>query len=571
MKTFTELPLLPEIQKSLENLGFTTPTEIQAKTIPLLIEAKRDIHAQAQTGTGKTLAFGIPLLQAIDPTKKAVQGLVIAPTRELVLQIYEALREVSRGSKIMIEPVYGGMPIERQIRAIKQGAQIIIGTPGRLNDHLRRRTMNLKNLKVLVLDEADIMVDMGFKQEIDTILDHAPSDRQIWLFSATVMPGIKQLIKSHMNNVVTVKSDQKSVASAQVSQYFCVVPKRKRVEALTRFIESAPDFYGIIFCQTKMFTSELMELLVSKGFRANCLHGDMSQALRNKVIKGFKNKDFNILVATDVAARGIDVSDLTHVINFSIPREKESYVHRIGRTGRAGKEGTAILFLAKSEIHKIKYLEKLTGMSMHEIPIPPLDAIIKAKMTAVSDFIEQAKISRTKRESVSKALNELITSFTDEEIRHSFAVALEDRFFKDIINEDFGDVRSSGGSVPEEICLMLGKDDGISEDQILDYLHATCGLLPQQVSKVRVLPNKTFISIPEDKLRETLKVMIDNPIVKKKHRVYLVEDIYKPSDRRSGGRGGRSSSGRGSDRFRGDRKRSGKRPMHQRSDRKKRR
>ncbi len=561
------MPLLPEIQKSLENLGFTTPTEIQSKTIPLLLDEKRDMHAQAQTGTGKTLAFGIPLLQAVDPSKKAVQGLVIAPTRELVLQIYEALKEVSRGSRIMIEPVYGGMPIDRQIRAIKQGAQIIIGTPGRLNDHLRRRTMSLSNLKVLVLDEADIMVDMGFKQEIDTILDHAPSDRQIWLFSATVMPGIKQLIKSHMKNVVTVKSTQKSTASAQVSQYFCVVPKRRRVEALMRFIESAPNFYGIIFCQTKMFTSELVEQLISRGFRANCLHGDMGQALRNKVIKGFKNKDFNILVATDVAARGIDVSNLTHVINFSIPREKENYIHRIGRTGRAGKEGTAILFIASSELYKIRHLEKLTGMPMSEIPIPPLDAIISAKMTAVSDFIEQAKQSRTKLEAVHTAIKGLIDGFSEDEIRHSFAVALEDKFFKDIIHEDLGNVRSDRVTVPQEICLMLGREDGMTEHEISDYLYSTCGLIPQEVTKVRVIGNKTFISIPESRLEEVMKVMRAKPISKKKHRVYLVEDVYKPQGER--GRGGRSS-GRGgrSGGFRGERK-GGKRRMSERSGRRK--
>lgn len=358
METFGNFSLLPEIQSSLKALGFTKPTEIQEKVITILLKnPKTDLHAQAQTGTGKTLAFGIPLLQSIDTKLKSVQGLIIAPTRELVLQIYESLKDVSRGTNILIEPIYGGMPIERQITNIRRGAQIIVGTPGRLNDHLRRKTLSLKSVKILILDEADIMLDMGFKEEIDNILNHTPKDRAIWLFSATVMSGIKQLIKSHMHNVISIKGTEKGIVSSQVKQYYCIVQMRKRIEATARFIEAAPGFYGIIFCQTKILTTEVFEELASKSFRANCLHGDMKQTLRNHVIKGFRNKDFNILIATDVAARGIDVSDLTHVINFSIPDEHENYIHRIGRTGRAGKEGIAITFVSLSaKLNIINYI-----------------------------------------------------------------------------------------------------------------------------------------------------------------------------------------------------------------------
>ena len=340
MNSFDTFSLLPAIKKSLEGLGFTKPTEIQAKIIPTLIENYgQDVHAQAQTGTGKTLAFGIPLLQAVDPSLKHVQGLIIAPTRELVLQTYESLKDVSRGTNIAIEPIYGGMSISRQISNIRRGVQIVVGTPGRLNDLLRRKALKLNDLKILVLDEADIMLDMGFRQDLDAIFDHAPKDRHIWLFSATVMAGIKKLMSSHMKNVLTIKAAKAGVALAEVSQYFCVVPERKRLEATIRFIEAAPNFNGIIFCRTRALTSELTEELASKGFKVNCLHGDMKQSLRNHVIKGFKNKDFNILVATDVAARGIDVSDLSHVINYSMPDDNEIYLHRIGRTARAGKKG----------------------------------------------------------------------------------------------------------------------------------------------------------------------------------------------------------------------------------------
>jgi len=532
VNTFADLPLLPALKKNLDTLGFTQPTEIQAKAIPLLLNAKHDVHAQAQTGTGKTLAFGIPLLHAVDPSIRGVQGLVIAPTRELVLQIYESLREVSRQTGITMEAVYGGMPINRQIANIQRGAQIIIGTPGRLNDHLRRKTLTLKHLKVLVLDEADIMLDMGFKEEIDSILELAPSDRQIWLFSATVGGGIKQLIKSHMHDVLTIKAASKEVVTPQVKQYFCIAPMNKRVEVTARFIEAAPDFYGIIFCQTKVLTTEVTEQLVSRGFKVNCLHGDMRQALRNQVIKGFKNKDFTILVATDVAARGIDVSDLTHVVNFSIPMEHENYIHRIGRTGRAGKEGIAIALISHSEVYRLRRLEKIAHVKLEEMSPPPLDTIIATKMGAVSDFIEQAKKPDIRLSPVHTALKELITSFSEEEIRQSLAIALQDKFFKDIVHEDLGNVKTRGGDglIPQEICLGLGQENGLEEDAVRDYLATTCKVTPQEIRKVRVLRNKTFIAIPENRLHECMDAMRANPIVEQKYKMYLVEDLYQNKD-----------------------------------------
>ncbi len=527
MNTFDDMPLLPTVQKSLQSLGFTKPTEIQVKVIPYLLKhPKTDVHAQAQTGTGKTLAFGIPLLHIIDPSRKVVQGLVIAPTRELVLQIYEHFKDVSRETGINIVPIYGGMSIERQITNIRRGAHIIIGTPGRLNDHLRRKTLSLASLKVLVLDEADIMLDMGFKEEIDIILNQAPRDRQIWLFSATVGGGIKRLITLHMHDVFSVKAEKKSVVSTQVKQYFCVVPMRKRIEVLARIIEAAPGFYGIIFCRTRVLTSEVMEQLASRGFRANCLHGDMKQALRNQVIKGFRNKDFTILVATDVAARGIDVSDLTHVINFSIPDEHEAYIHRIGRTGRAGKEGIAITLIAPSEFYRIRRIQKAANTTLQEIPVPTLETIINTKMSAVSDFIEQAKKPDSKLTTVHNALQKLVTSFSEEEIKNSLIVALANKFFKDIIHDDIGKVKPYSSSIPQEICLELGRDTGFQEEDIRNYLYSTCTLLPQEVYKVRVLNKKTFISIAENRLRDCFKALRERPITEKRHKVYLVEDTY---------------------------------------------
>jgi ATP-dependent RNA helicase DeaD len=532
VNSFDTFSLFPAIKKSLEALGFTKPTEIQAKIIPALIEDYRqDVHAQAQTGTGKTIAFGIPLLQAVDPSFKHVQGLIIAPTRELVLQTYESLKDVSRGTDISIEPIYGGMSISRQISNIKRGVQIIVGTPGRLNDLLRRKALKLNDLKILVLDEADIMLDMGFRQDIDAIFDHAPQDRHIWLFSATVMAGIKKLIESHMHNVLSIKASKAGITSAQVSQYFCVVPERKRLEATIRFIEAAPNFNGIIFCRTRALASEVTEELASKGLKVNCLHGDMKQTLRNHVIKGFKNKDFNILVATDVAARGIDVSDLSHVINYSVPDDNESYIHRIGRTARAGKEGIAILLVSPSELYRVKRLETATKTKLLEIAIPPVDSIINAKMGAVSDFIEQAKKGDKKYAAVDDALKKMVDSFSPEEIRAAFEVALKEKFFQGM-PEKKKTVFGESSSVPKEICMELGTEHGVSEDQVRSYLYTTCKLLPQEVGKVRVLKTKTFISIPENRLESCLADMHAHPIIKKA-KTYLVEDHYRPQSRGS--------------------------------------
>lgn len=532
MNSFDTLSSLlwTSIKDSLQALGFTHPTEIQSKIIPILLENyKQDVHAQAQTGTGKTLAFGIPLLQAMEASDRRVQGLVIAPTRELVLQIYESLKDVSRGSNIAIDTIYGGMPITRQIESLKRGVQIIVGTPGRINDLLRRGSLKLDHLKVLVLDEADIMLDMGFREEIDEVLEAAPKNRSIWLFSATVMAGIKTLIKSHMHNVLTVQTAKATSSSAQITQYYCVVPEKQRIEATMRFIEAAPDFNGIIFCRTKVLSSEITEELASKGLKVNCLHGDMKQSLRNHVIKGFKNKDFNILVATDVAARGIDVSDLSHVINYSIPDDIESYVHRIGRTGRAGKEGIAILLISPSQLYRVKRLEKTINAKLIETAVPSVDAIVNVKMSAVSDFIEQAKKDDKKHAAVDNAISKILDSFSQEQIRLALEIALREKFFQGVheSKHSFTD-SASMGAIPQEICLELGQENGLQEDQVRSYLYTACQLLPQEVTKVRVLKFKTFISIPESRLKSCLDYMRNNPIIKGKHKAYLVKDEYRP-------------------------------------------
>lgn len=547
MNNFDSFALLPTLKKRLTALGFTTPTPIQERIVPVLLENyQQDVHAQAQTGTGKTLAFGIPLIQAIDASKKVVQGLVMAPTRELVLQIYESLKDVAADTGVIIEPIYGGMPIYRQIDSIKRGVHIIIGTPGRINDHLRRGSLHLDKLKVLVLDEADIMLDMGFREEIDEILDAAPEGRNIWLFSATVMSGIKQLIASHMSNVVSVQVAKVQAAAPQISQYYCTIPERQKIEATARFIEAAPDFYGIIFSRTKVLSTEITEELASKGLKVNCLHGDMKQTLRNHVIKGFKNHDFNILVATDVAARGIDVSDLSHVINYSIPDDDESYIHRIGRTGRAGKQGIAILLVTPSQLYRVKRLEKITNAKIIQIAVPSVEAIVNVKMGAVSDFIEQSKKEDQKSTAVDSAIKKIVDSFSADEVRRAFEVALKEKFFQGLHEGSGLREQVSISDVPQEICMDIGQEHGVDEDQVRSYLYTQCKLVPQEISKVRVLKFKTFISIAQNRLKNCLDAMRNSSIAKQKVKVYLVKDDYHPGARQE--RGQKRSSRRSDNR-----------------------
>lgn len=451
-KKFTDFPLDQGLIKALNALGYTEPTEIQSRALPALLgQGKVDFHGQAQTGTGKTLAFGLPLLQSIDKTKNQVQALVVAPTRELVVQIHQSLNALAHYKDINVVAIYGGVSMERQFRDLQKGADIIIGTPGRINDHLRRKTLVLKNLKTIVLDEADIMLDMGFKQEIDDVLGYAPQDRNIWLFSATVKSGISDLLRTHMKNPITVSASKAQVANTNTKQFFCQVPMRYRFEALCRFIDTTDNFYGFIFCQTKMVTGELAEMLIAKGYSANTLHGDMLQGRRNEVIKGFKERRFKILVATDVAARGIDVSDISHVINYGLPDDQESYIHRIGRTGRAGKQGVAVTFIDKRQMYRVNWLEKKYQVSISPIQVPSFEEIVKQRIKEATTYLntsleKQGEQATFPEEVHTKALGALVDTYSHDQLKNVLMSVLSDKFLKHILeqkNISFVDQRES--------------------------------------------------------------------------------------------------------------------------------
>jgi ATP-dependent RNA helicase DeaD len=553
MTSFKDLALIPEIQKSLDDLGFTQPTEIQKRAIPVLLASETiDVLAQAQTGTGKTLAFGIPLLQKLDPKKRGVQALIVAPTRELVGQITASLKDAAKYMNVSIEAIYGGVSIPDQIRKLRQGVQIVVGTPGRLNDHLRRKTLSLNDLRTLVLDEADIMLDMGFKEEIDEILSFAPANREIWLFSATVKPGVNAIMKKHMKNTVSIQVTQKMVTAGKTKQYFCVVPQRYRIGALCRFIDNAPEFYGFVFCPTKILTSEIAETLIRRGYKANALHGDLSQAQRNRIIKKFKEKDFPILVATDVAARGIDVADLTHVINYSLPDDLESYVHRIGRTGRAGKEGIAITFVAPSERRKIGLLERKFKVEIQPIDVPTVKEMAHVRTHLAEDYIRNL-LNEKPNELYEEKLKELLASYKEDELKNILTAVLYDKFLKDLAKEqDIPSVQAADLPLHDnlaELFISAGEEKGVTKGDIIDALVGTGKVKKDQIQRIKIMRGHTFVVVPADLAEGVVEAIQINPVIND-IPVRISITAEQPSERdqfrgRPGGRHGSRDSGRG--------------------------
>ena len=379
--TFKQLGLSNEILDAMTDLGFENPTEIQEQAIPQLLEKEKDFIGLANTGTGKTAAFGIPLLEHIDPSNKVTQALVLAPTRELGQQIAEQLQLFAQYlHKINILAVYGGAAITNQIKALRKQQHIIIATPGRLIDLISRKAIKLENLRFLVLDEADEMLNMGFKEDIDKILSFTPADKLTWLFSATMPPEIKKIVNKYMDHPIEVKVNVNTQVNVNIEHQYIVVKQADKAEALTRFLDIHPDMRGLVFCRTKRDTQNLAEELLKKNYKADALHGDLSQTQRDRVMKRFKIRDLNLVIATDVAARGIDVDDLTHIFHFTMPDDHSYYTHRSGRTARAGKTGISIAFVNIRERSKIELFEKKLGISFKKIPIPSSEEIADVRI-----------------------------------------------------------------------------------------------------------------------------------------------------------------------------------------------
>jgi ATP-dependent RNA helicase DeaD len=378
-KLFSELNLSPEVLKAVDNLGFEQASPIQAAAIPVLMEG-RDVVGQSQTGSGKTAAFGIPAVEKVDPKLRAVQVLVLCPTRELAIQVSEEIHKLALFKRgIHALPIYGGQSYERQFYGLKQGAQIVIGTPGRVMDHMRRGTLRFDHVKLAVLDEADVMLNMGFREDIELILQSVPVERQTVFFSATMPRPIRELIEKFARNPAAVQVEQKAMTVPTVEQVYYEVDRRFKVELLTRLIDLHDYKLGIVFCNTKRMVDDLVDHLNAAGYSADRLHGDMTQNMRDRVMNKFRKSGLEFLVATDVAARGIDVDDVEVVVNYDMPYDPEDYVHRIGRTGRAGRSGRAISFVSGRELFQIQVIERFTKMRIHRTRIPTADEVEQAR------------------------------------------------------------------------------------------------------------------------------------------------------------------------------------------------
>ena len=408
--SFAEMPLAPAVIKAVQDVGYETPSPIQAQSIPHLLEGK-DLLGLAQTGTGKTAAFALPLLSRVDTKKRYPQVLVLAPTRELAIQVAEAFQRYARHMPgFHVLPVYGGQDMRGQLRGLQRGAQVIVGTPGRVMDHLRRGSMKLDDLKAVVLDEADEMLRMGFVDDIEWIMEQTPSERQVALFSATMPRQIRKIADTHLTDPVTVEIKSKTATVDTITQKVCMVSGYHKLDALTRILEVEPFDAMIIFVRTKTATVELAEKLEARGFSAAALNGDMSQALREKVIDRLKKSSLDILIATDVAARGLDVERMSHVVNYDIPYDTEAYVHRIGRTGRAGRQGTAILFATHRERRMLRAIENATRQRIDDMRLPSMRDVRDMRIRQFKEDVSRSlELGDEKLADFRNIVNELMT------------------------------------------------------------------------------------------------------------------------------------------------------------------
>ena len=535
MTTFKSLGLNAELLKAVEKLGFETPTDVQDKVIPILLEQDTDLVALAQTGTGKTAAFGFPMLQRVDSTNRRTQGLILSPTRELCIQITNDMVVYGKAIKgVNIVAIYGGANIQEQANKIKRGAQIVVATPGRLKDMIKRRLVDISAIKYCVLDEADEMLNMGFYEDIKDILTNTPNDKNSWLFSATMPPEVNRIAKKFMNNPQEITVGTKNSSAKNIEHQYFIVPGRERYAALRAVVSMNTDIFGVVFCRTKIETQKVADKLIQDGYKAAAIHGDLSQNQRDIVMQSFRKKKIQLLVATDVAARGIDVDDITHVINYQLPDETEVYTHRSGRTGRAGKKGTSIIFVTKSDRRKIKSIENKLQTKLTEIQMPSAEEVFTSK---INHWVEQVKTTPIKsdlhnhlpkvinafEELTKETLIELILSKEFKSFdMHPKALEFsgEGRSNRSSRRSDRGSDRSFERSdrtinAPENkdrFFINVGARDQYEWTTLKDFLRSFLSLEQDDVFQVEVMKNFSFFSTHK-KHRDLVLKAFDNLIM----------------------------------------------------------
>lgn len=523
---FDELALSKEIKKAIAEMGFEEATPIQSGAIPHILEGK-DVIGLAQTGTGKTCAFGIPAIENTAPENGHVQVLILCPTRELAIQMAEELKAVAKYKRgIRVLPIYGGQQIERQIDALKRKPQIIIGTPGRVMDHLRRGTLKVQQVRMMILDEADEMLNMGFREDIDIILDQLPQDRQTLLFSATMAKEIMDLTSKYQNKPVLVKAVHKELTVPNIEQYYLEIGEHAKVETLARMIDMHNIKLALVFCNTKKRVDELTYHMQSRGYNVEALHGDMKQAFRDRVMSKFRKGSVEILIATDVAARGIDVDNVEAVFNYDIPNDEEYYVHRIGRTGRAGRDGKAYTFVSGREFFKLKDIQRYTKSKILPIRPPSLVDIEENKlnnmMQRIRSIIEEGNLSKYS-ESIEKFLNETLDDKED-----NFVTTMEvasallkisvggeiGQYESGMVTDEFADTGARDGMV--RFFINIGSALDVSAKDIIEALIAHTNLNGKLIGKVDVYPKFSFVEVPREYAMEVSTSMKKGKIKGKK-------------------------------------------------------
>lgn len=536
---FKDLHLTNEVQRALREMGFEEATPIQAKAIPYILEG-RDLLGQAQTGTGKTCAFGIPAIEMIDTNVHGVQVLALCPTRELAIQVSEELKNVCKYKKgVRILPIYGGQSIDRQIMALKNRPQIIVGTPGRVMDHMRRHTLKLANLKMMILDEADEMLNMGFREDIDVILEDLPKERQTLLFSATISPEIREITKLYQNNPEHVVTVHKELTIPSIEQYYLEVRESSKLELLCRLIDAKNVKLGLVFCNTKKRADEVTSALQARGYSAEALHGDMKQTERDRVMAKFRKGHIDILVATDVAARGIDVNNIDTVFNYDIPNDEEYYVHRIGRTGRAGKAGISYSFVFGRDIYKLKDIQRYTKSEILPMRPPTISDVEEVKLdSAVNQVLRVLKEGGHVKyhTAVEKILDESddVTSLDVAAALFKMAFDELDRNYEETDLDDDDTQYRKEGMV--RLFMNVGTMDNIQPKNIVQGIASKSSLSGKLIGAIDIHKQFTFVEVPAEYADEVLDSMRDFT-----HRGRRVS-IEKASKRQrpAGGNKGRS-------------------------------
>lgn len=556
MSTFAELGLHDKLLQAIDELGFKEPTPIQQQAIPVLLAGTKDLIGLAQTGTGKTAAFGLPLLQLIDEKERYPQALVVCPTRELCMQIVNEINIFKKFLPIInVVAVYGGASIVSQMRDIKRGVQVVVATPGRLIDLIERKAINLEQIKYVVLDEADEMLNMGFQEDIEFILKNTPERESTWLFSATMPPEIRNVSKRYMQKPVEVTVGKMNTANKSIDHQIYVTSAQHRYEALKRLIDFNPGMYGIIFTRTKLDAQEIAERLTREGYDIEALHGDLTQVQRDKVMNGFRDKSLQLLIATDVAARGIDVVGITHVINYELPDDVEVYTHRSGRTGRAGKTGVCMSIVHSRELFKIKQIERMVQVPFHKLEIPSGKDVCRKQFYYFIDKMLQADISHGDYETYVPMLQEKFQDMSKEDILKRVAALEFDRFLKYYENsedlnirertrdyKDKADTRRDGGGDQQRrrdtrgrefsgsgnftrLFVNLGTKDGFYKASFLQFILDMSDLRKDVLGRIDMKEMNSWVEIDSSAANQMIKAIDGKNFQGRKIRMNLADSV----------------------------------------------